>query len=455
MAAAPNHMPHLQYSYSSATTNNNHTNSQSQGGADRTSGSSSIHYSNQETDFTGNYDNLDDYGDHITPSNNNADEVVPYHNGGAGVGGLAGDHGVQTGTGVGRARGHKFAALPAGFRFLPTDWELVGFYLFNRVHGLPLPALNHFFEANIYEDSPDSITAKYPNMGGNRWFFFTPRDRKYPQGGRPKRTAGDGFWKATGANRIITGGPRGEELGFRKSLAYHKGKPSSGERTEWLMHEFWLKNPPLPAKAEANNMRLDDCVLCKIYLKPGTKKSPTPKSKKRARGESEEDGGIAPNDGEVEEDSHQNVAHGLPNHAAVAGPSHYSQAELNRLSQPYPFRAEYNAVPFARLSPNQLPSIQCQFHLQKNNGQQVLDSRAFPSESYSVVVANATGGGAIGGLQGGVMKPVDNIDYLPYEFSFPSSSGVPETEDDDFLLGDEFDFISPLPGPAQNPGNSP
>ncbi|KAL8245253.1 hypothetical protein R6Q59_011511 [Mikania micrantha] len=42
-------------------------------------------------------------------------------------------------------------------------------------------------------------------FGEDEWYFFTPRDKKYPNGLRPNRMAGSGYWKAAGTDRPILG----------------------------------------------------------------------------------------------------------------------------------------------------------------------------------------------------------------------------------------------------------
>ncbi|GKE83990.1 no apical meristem protein, partial [Tanacetum coccineum] len=75
-------------------------------------------------------------------------------------------------------------------------------------------------------------------FGEDEWYFFTPRDRKYPNGMRPNRMAGSGYWKATGTDRPIMGS-RGDKLvGVKKALVFYKGRPPKGHKTDWIMHEY-------------------------------------------------------------------------------------------------------------------------------------------------------------------------------------------------------------------------
>lgn len=72
----------------------------------------------------------------------------------------------------------------------------------------------------------------------DRLYFFTPRSRKYPNGSRPARAAGDGYWKATGSEKKIY--MNHQLVGVKKTLVYYKGKAkeTDGVKTDWTMQEY-------------------------------------------------------------------------------------------------------------------------------------------------------------------------------------------------------------------------
>ncbi|XP_058731107.1 NAC domain-containing protein 2-like [Vicia villosa] len=154
--------------------------------------------------------------------------------------------------------------LPPGFRFHPTDDELVNHYLCRKCASLPI-AVPIIKEIDLYKFDPWHL----PEMalyGEKEWYFFSPRDRKYPNGSRPNRAAGTGYWKATGADKPI-GKPK--PLGIKKALVFYAGKAPKGVKTNWIMHEYRLANVDRSASKNNHNLRLDDWVLCRIYNKKG------------------------------------------------------------------------------------------------------------------------------------------------------------------------------------------
>ncbi|KAG4981422.1 hypothetical protein AAZX31_12G209800 [Glycine max] len=150
-------------------------------------------------------------------------------------------------------------SLPPGFRFYPTDEELLVQYLCRKVagHHFSLPIIA---EIDLYKFDPWVLPSK-AIFGEKEWYFFSPRDRKYPNGSRPNRVAGSGYWKATGTDKIIT--TEGRKVGIKKALVFYIGKAPKGTKTNWIMHEYRL----LDSSRKNTGTKLDDWVLCRIYKK--------------------------------------------------------------------------------------------------------------------------------------------------------------------------------------------
>lgn len=155
--------------------------------------------------------------------------------------------------------------LPPGFRFHPTDEELVMHYLCRKcaTQSISVPIIA---EIDLYKYDPWELPG-LALYGEKEWYFFSPRDRKYPNGSRPNRAAGCGYWKATGADKPI-GQPK--TVGIKKALVFYSGKAPRGEKTNWIMHEYRLADVDRSARKKTNSLRLDDWVLCRIYNKKGT-----------------------------------------------------------------------------------------------------------------------------------------------------------------------------------------
>ncbi|KAL1563683.1 NAC domain-containing protein ja2l [Salvia divinorum] len=150
-------------------------------------------------------------------------------------------------------------SLPPGFRFFPTDEELLAQYLCRKVAGHHFP-LQIIGDVDLYKFDPWDLPSK-ALFGEKEWYFFSPRDRKYPNGSRPNRVAGSGYWKATGTDKIIT--TEGRKVGIKKALVFYIGKAPKGTKTNWIMHEYRLSE----STRKNGSSKLDDWVLCRIYKK--------------------------------------------------------------------------------------------------------------------------------------------------------------------------------------------
>ncbi|CAA0363790.1 unnamed protein product [Arabidopsis thaliana] len=150
----------------------------------------------------------------------------------------------------------KDIELP-GFRFHPTEEELLDFYLKNMVYG-KRSSVEVIGFLNIYRHDPWDLPG-LSRIGEREWYFFVPRERKHGNGGRPSRTTEKGYWKATGSDRkIISLSEPKRVIGLKKTLVFYRGRAPGGSKTDWVMNEFRMPdNCSLPK----------DVVLCKIYRK--------------------------------------------------------------------------------------------------------------------------------------------------------------------------------------------
>ncbi|EOA40017.1 hypothetical protein CARUB_v10008706mg [Capsella rubella] len=99
--------------------------------------------------------------------------------------------------------------------------------------------------------------------GDRQWFFFTPRNRKYPNAARSSRGTVTGYWKATGKDRVIEYNSR--SVGLKKTLVFYRGRAPNGERTDWVMHEYTMDEEELGRCKNAKEY----FALYKLYKKSG------------------------------------------------------------------------------------------------------------------------------------------------------------------------------------------
>ncbi|CAA6664516.1 unnamed protein product [Spirodela intermedia] len=156
-----------------------------------------------------------------------------------------------------------------GFRFHPTDEELVGFYLKRKVQQKPL-SIELIRQLDIYKYDPWDLP-KMATTGEKEWYFYCPRDRKYRNSARPNRVTGAGFWKATGTDRPIYSSEGAKCIGLKKSLVFYRGRAAKGVKTDWMMHEFRLPSladSSLPRSQTDKGVHPNDSwAICRIFKK--------------------------------------------------------------------------------------------------------------------------------------------------------------------------------------------
>ncbi|XP_073122608.1 NAC domain containing protein 50-like [Henckelia pumila] len=154
-------------------------------------------------------------------------------------------------------------SLAPGFRFHPTDEELVRYYLKRKACGKPF-RFQAVIEIDVYKSEPWEL-AEYSSLKtrDQEWYFFSPVDRKYGNGSRLNRATGKGYWKATGKDRPVR--HKNQAIGMKKTLVFHSGRAPDGKRTNWVMHEYRLCDMEL----ERAGVTQDAFVLCRIFQKSG------------------------------------------------------------------------------------------------------------------------------------------------------------------------------------------
>jgi len=162
-----------------------------------------------------------------------------------------------------KMEGINIPELPPGFRFHPTDEELIMYYLKNQLTSRSA-SMSVISEVDVYQSEPWELPEK-AKFGEKEWYFFTPRNRKYPNGVRPNRATKLGYWKATGTDKGIKSGSK--YVGVKKTLVFYQGRPPSGMKTNWIMNEYRLGDPKRQPTRLSGSMRLDEWVLCRIYKK--------------------------------------------------------------------------------------------------------------------------------------------------------------------------------------------
>ncbi|XP_057789473.1 NAC domain-containing protein 78-like [Salvia miltiorrhiza] len=154
--------------------------------------------------------------------------------------------------------------LGPGFRFHPTDEELVQYYLRRKTSG-KFCRFDAITDVDVYKVEPWDLP--YMSKLKTRdleWYFFSFLDKKYGNGARTNRATEKGYWKTTGKDRPVY--HKRQIVGMKKTLVYHCGRAPKGQRSNWVMHEYRLAGSELENAGAAK----DAFVVCRIFQKSGS-----------------------------------------------------------------------------------------------------------------------------------------------------------------------------------------
>ncbi|XP_062153251.1 protein BEARSKIN2 [Alnus glutinosa] len=152
--------------------------------------------------------------------------------------------------------------VPPGFRFHPTDEELLHYYLKKKISFQKFD-MDVIREVDLNKMEPWDLQerCKIGSTPQNEWYFFSHKDRKYPTGSRTNRATNAGFWKATGRDKCIRNTYK--KIGMRKTLVFYRGRAPHGHKTDWIMHEYRLEDGDDPQ----GNSTEDGWVICRVFKK--------------------------------------------------------------------------------------------------------------------------------------------------------------------------------------------
>ncbi|XP_019232702.1 PREDICTED: NAC domain-containing protein 41-like isoform X2 [Nicotiana attenuata] len=165
--------------------------------------------------------------------------------------------------------------LPIGFRFRPTDEELLVHYLSRKIFSMPLPALIIPEILDVFVSFPSDLPG---DLRENRYFFSKANGDINSKGCSRLISGKDcsGYWKAVGQGQLIvvpiSGSAVSEQqqqrllLGMKKALRFYQTTRSECLRTRWIMHQYSLVTIS-SSDQNVNMMQVGDWSVFRIYQK--------------------------------------------------------------------------------------------------------------------------------------------------------------------------------------------
>ncbi|KAL9141299.1 hypothetical protein ABFS82_14G093700 [Erythranthe guttata] len=155
----------------------------------------------------------------------------------------------------------SFNLLPPGFRFYPSDEELVVHFLHrNKSAILPNCHPDVIPDLHLYPCDPWDLNVKAMGGEGKKLYFYSRKTQT--------RITGSGYWQPIGFEEPIYSNNNNNNcqkiIGMKKYSAFYIGKPFEGVKTNWIMHEYY--------SVSKSNSKFDYSrwvVICRVYENNG------------------------------------------------------------------------------------------------------------------------------------------------------------------------------------------
>ncbi|KAI3448281.1 hypothetical protein Pfo_004946 [Paulownia fortunei] len=148
--------------------------------------------------------------------------------------------------------------LPPGFRFYPTDEELVVHFLHRKASLLPCHP-DVIPDLDLYPYDPWDLDGK-AMAEGRKWYFYSRRTKT--------RITGSGYWQSIGVEEPIHSSG-GQEVGMKKYWGFYIGEPSEGVKTNWIMQEYRVSSSSFTSRSSSrrrnSNIDYSKWVVCRVY----------------------------------------------------------------------------------------------------------------------------------------------------------------------------------------------
>ncbi|XP_057538734.1 NAC domain-containing protein 104-like [Amaranthus tricolor] len=156
-------------------------------------------------------------------------------------------------------------SLPPGFRFYPSDEDLVVHFLRRKDHDHSsiLPFHPRVIpDLDLYPYNPWELQGKALEEG-DKWYYYSRKIQN--------RVTESGYWNPMGMDEPIISSSSKKIVGMKKYYVFHIGEPPAGVWTSWIMHEYRLPDSGSTSRSTSRKTRghpkldYNKWVICKVY----------------------------------------------------------------------------------------------------------------------------------------------------------------------------------------------